>query len=145
MTGRLQHGAAVTRIEPWAGAPEDRFILPGFIDLHVHGGGGGDTMDGPEGVATLARFHARHGTTALLPTTVTAPASDLLRAAEGIAAARPGPQAARILGLHLEGPFINPAVLGLSRLLRSRRTWPWWTPSAMPSHFGSSPWRPKWI
>ena len=112
MTGRLQHGAAVTRIEPWAGAPEDRFILPGFIDLHVHGGGGGDTMDGPEGVATLASFHARHGTTALLPTTVTAPASDLLRAAEGIAAARPGPQAARILGLHLEGPFINPAVLG---------------------------------
>ena len=112
MTGRLQHGAAVTCIEPWAGAPEDRFILPGFIDLHVHGGGGGDTMDGPEGVATLARFHARHGTTALLPTTVTAPASDLLRAAEGIAAARPGPQAARILGLHLEGPFINPAVLG---------------------------------
>ena len=112
VAGRLRHGAAVTGIEPWAGAPEDRFILPGFIDLHVHGGGGGDTMDGAEGVATLARFHARHGTTALLPTTVTAPAPDLLRAAEGVAACRPGPRAARILGLHLEGPFINPAMLG---------------------------------
>jgi N-acetylglucosamine-6-phosphate deacetylase len=112
VAARLHHGAAVHRIEPWSDAPSDRFILPGFIDLHVHGGGGADTMEGAEAVAQLARFHARHGTTALLPTTVTAPVADLLRTAEGVAAARPGPGAARILGLHLEGPFINPAVLG---------------------------------
>jgi N-acetylglucosamine-6-phosphate deacetylase len=112
VAARLHHGAAITRIEPWPDAPPDRFILPGFIDLHVHGGGGGDTMEGAEAVARLARFHARHGTTALLPTTVTSPDADLLRAAEGVASARPGPGAARILGLHLEGPFINPAMLG---------------------------------
>ena len=112
VAGRLHHTAAVTAIEPWSGAPGDRFILPGFVDLHVHGGGGADTMEGADAVATLARFHARHGTTALLPTAVTSPAADLLRAAEGIAAARPGRGAARILGMHLEGPFINPAMLG---------------------------------
>lgn len=112
LPARLQHGVAIDRIEPWADAPADRFILPGFVDLHVHGGGGADTMEGARGVEQLARFHARHGTTALLATTVTAPAADLLRAAEGVAAARPGRGAARILGLHLEGPFINPAMLG---------------------------------
>ena len=103
---------AITAIEPWRRRPGERFILPGFIDLHVHGGGGADTMQGAEAVATMARFHARHGTTALLPTTVTAPPHALLQAAHGVAAARPGRAAARILGLHLEGPFINPAVLG---------------------------------
>lgn len=112
VAGRLRHAASIITVEPWGGAPPGRFILPGFIDLHVHGGGGADTMDGAGGVATLARFHARHGTTALLPTTLTAPPASLLRAAEGVAAARPAPGAARILGLHLEGPFINPAVLG---------------------------------
>ncbi len=112
LAARLHHDALVTAIEPWPGAPRDRCILPGFIDLHVHGGGGADMMDGAAAVAAMARFHARHGTAALLPTTVTAPAADLLRAAEGVAAARPGPGGARILGLHLEGPFINPAMLG---------------------------------
>ena len=112
VAARLHHGAAITAIEPWAGAPADRFILPGFVDLHVHGGGGADTMDGADAVARLARFHARHGTTSLLPTSVTAPRDDLLRAAAGIAAARPGPGAARVLGIHLEGPFISPDALG---------------------------------
>src|SRR5699024_7602645 len=46
-------------------------IIPGFVDVHVHGGGGADTMDGPDGVYTLARFHRSYGTTALLPTTIT--------------------------------------------------------------------------
>lgn len=110
--GRLRHGATIEAITPDPGAPGDRFILPGFVDLHVHGGGGADAMDGAEAVGTLARFHARHGTTALLATTVTAPADVLLRAAAGVAEAVPGPGAARVLGLHLEGPFISPAMLG---------------------------------
>lgn len=110
--GRLHHDAAIRKIEPDADAPDDRFILPGFVDLHVHGGGGADVMDGAEAVRQVARFHAGHGTTALLPTTVTAPREAILRAAEGIAAAEHTPGAARVLGLHLEGPFINPAALG---------------------------------
>ncbi|HKY76375.1 MAG TPA: N-acetylglucosamine-6-phosphate deacetylase, partial [Acidimicrobiia bacterium] len=45
-------------------------LLPGFIDVHVHGGDGADAMDAdPDGLARMARFHARHGVTALLPTT----------------------------------------------------------------------------
>lgn len=114
MRGRVRFAAAIQAVEPDPHAPEDRFVLPGFVDLHVHGGGGADCMDGAEAVRRMAAFHARHGTTALLATTVTAPADDLRRAASGIgeAAARPAPGAARVLGLHLEGPFINPAALG---------------------------------
>jgi len=96
------------------GPAPDRFVLPGFIDTHVHGGNGGDTMDGPDGVRCLARFHARHGTTSLLPTTMTAPWTDVLQALRGIAdvRARGVSGGADVLGAHLEGPFISPRRLG---------------------------------
>jgi N-acetylglucosamine-6-phosphate deacetylase len=89
-------------------------LLPGFVDLHVHGGGGADTMDGGDAVATLARRHARHGTTSLLATTMTAPLAEVeaaLRAAAPACAARPR-GAAQVLGVHLEGPYISPDKLG---------------------------------
>ena len=97
-------------------APRDdeRLILPGFIDLHVHGGGGADVMDGDGAIDTVARTHARHGTTSLLATTMTAPRSDIERALTDVGRAmrdRP-PGAARVLGVHLEGPFINADRLG---------------------------------
>jgi len=110
--GRLHCTAAIRRFEPMAAAPADRFVLPGFIDLHVHGGGGADCMAGAEAVRRMARFHAGHGTTALLATTVTAPRPDLLAAFRGIGDAMAGAGAARILGIHLEGPFISPNALG---------------------------------
>lgn len=110
--GRLTYTAAIGAIEPRGDAPGDRFILPGFVDLHVHGGAGADVMDGAEAVARMARFHAGHGTTALLPTTVTAPVADLLRAAAGVGGAPHRAGSARVLGLHLEGPFISPDALG---------------------------------
>lgn len=89
-------------------------ILPGFIDLHVHGGGGADLMGGPGAVTTLARMHARHGTTSLLATTVCASQEDLRRVAAevGQAVRFRGQGCARVLGLHLEGPFLNPGMLG---------------------------------
>ncbi len=89
-------------------------VLPGFIDLHVHGGAGRDTMEGGDAVAAIARAHARHGTTALLATTMTAPPEEIeaaLRALAPFVRERPA-QAARVLGVHLEGPYINPGKLG---------------------------------
>ncbi|MFM7705452.1 MAG: N-acetylglucosamine-6-phosphate deacetylase [Rubrivivax sp.] len=90
------------------------WVLPGFIDLHVHGGAGHDTMDGAQAVAHIARAHARHGTTALLATTMTAPSADIEVALHALAPAcaeRPA-HGARVLGVHLEGPFLSPQRLG---------------------------------
>ncbi|MBV7536122.1 N-acetylglucosamine-6-phosphate deacetylase [Duganella sp. sic0402] len=90
------------------------YILPGFIDLHVHGGGGKDVMEGGDAVRTIAAIHARHGTTSILATTMTAPPEDIDLALKGIgqAAAQRGKGEARVLGAHLEGPFINSGKLG---------------------------------
>lgn len=89
-------------------------ILPGFVDLHVHGGAGRDTMEGGDAVAAIARAHARHGTTSLAATTMTAPVGEIesaLRALAPHVSHRPE-GGARVLGVHLEGPYINPARLG---------------------------------
>lgn len=112
--GKLRCTAAIQAIEPAADTPEDRFVLPGFIDLHVHGGAGADAMTGADAVRHMARFHARHGATALLATTVTAPPPALVTAFRGIGAAMADrePGEARVLGAHLEGPFISPQALG---------------------------------
>lgn len=95
-------------------ASRQPLILPGFIDLHVHGGGGRDVMEGGDAAATIAQRHAAHGTTALLATTMTAPMADLQAAFEGLrtVVAKQRPASARILGVHLEGPYINPGRLG---------------------------------
>ena len=89
-------------------------VLPGFIDLHVHGGGGRDTMEGGDAVVEIARLHARYGTTSMLATTMTAPMADISKAmaamGEACRAHRSG--GAHVLGVHLEGPYINPGALG---------------------------------
>ncbi len=93
---------------------DDDYILPGFIDLHVHGGGGKDVMDAGDAVYTIAKIHAQHGTTSMLATTMTSPPDDLEQALKAIGHAcwerKPG--TARVLGTHLEGPYINPDKLG---------------------------------
>lgn len=88
------------------GPAPDRTLVPGFVDLHVHGGGGADVMDGPEGIASVAAFHLRHGTTALCPTTVTRPLEELRRVVASAGAIEDDDSRARVLGVHLEGPFI---------------------------------------
>lgn len=96
------------------GPPEPPYLIPGFVDLHVHGGGGGDVMDGPDGVGRTAQFHAGSGTVAICATTVTAPPADITAALRGIAHVvdQPVASAAVVLGAHIEGPFVNPAKLG---------------------------------
>lgn len=97
-----------------AGRSGGPVVLPGFIDLHVHGGGGRDVMEGGDAMAAVAATHARHGTTALLATTMTAPVADIRHALGALAPAcgQRTPGGARVLGVHLEGPYINPLQLG---------------------------------
>lgn len=87
---------------------EGLYIAPGFIDLHVHGGGGSDFMDAsPEDTAAVFRYHALHGTTALCPTTCAAPLPDILAALDAIAGYRKSGEAwGRALGAHIEGPYL---------------------------------------
>ncbi|MFP3549291.1 N-acetylglucosamine-6-phosphate deacetylase [Paraburkholderia sp. SIMBA_049] len=90
------------------------YILPGFIDLHVHGGGGADVMEAGNAIEAITRTHARFGTTSLLATTMTAPRDELMAVVAGLGdvAKNRVPGGARVLGVHLEGPYINPGKLG---------------------------------
>jgi N-acetylglucosamine-6-phosphate deacetylase len=102
----------------------DRLIAPGFVDLHAHGAGGRDFMSGSVAdVGEALRIHARHGTTSMLPTTVTASRERTSAALRAIAEAMrlqsddadgggKFPRGADILGVHLEGPYINPKRAG---------------------------------
>ena len=91
-----------------------RFISPGFVDVHIHGYLGADASDGdPDGLRTLARGMLENGVTSFLPTTMTVPWPDLVRALESIRSLEaescsPAFPGAEILGCHAEGPFINP-------------------------------------
>src|SRR5216683_5090685 len=106
-----------------AGAQEisavDHTAIPGFVDVHIHGAGGHDVMEGSEeALSGVARTLARHGTTSFVATTVTASPDDTCRSVEGIAryitqqfeTLQPK---AEVLGVHYEGPFINKARRGV--------------------------------
>lgn len=91
-----------------------RYISPGFIDIHVHGGGGHDFMDGTtEAFLKVAEVHARHGTTSMLPTTLTSDLPGILHTIETYRnAASQNINGAAFLGLHLEGPYFSMAQRG---------------------------------
>jgi N-acetylglucosamine-6-phosphate deacetylase len=85
------------------------FVSPGFVDVHVHGGGGADFMDGTaEAVRTICATHARHGTTTIFPTTTTGSPDEIHALIAACRTVRdedvPG-AGARIAGIHLYGPF----------------------------------------
>ncbi len=83
------------------------YISPGFIDIHVHGGGGHDFMDGTaDAFLKIAEAHARYGTTALSPTTLTSEKEDLFKTLDNYEAAnRSNLKGAQFIGMHLEGPY----------------------------------------
>jgi len=107
-------GTAIVDVMQIAVAPAaaDRvrgLIVPGFVDVHVHGGDGADFTDGSAAAnERIITFHSRHGTTALAATTLSASHSDLQTAVRAIArTATDAPAGAEICGIHLEGPYIN--------------------------------------
>ena len=92
------------------------YVAPGYVDIHVHGGGGADFMDGTvEAVRTVCRTHARHGTTTIFPTGTTGAPEEIeamiaaCRQVRDEAAAAGG---ARVAGVHLYGPFFAPDKVG---------------------------------
>ncbi len=121
-------GARIADILPVGECPADvpqhqltGDLLPGFIDLQVNGGGGVLFNDQPtvEGIASIARAHRRFGTTGLLPTLISDDLGVVERAIAAVDAAIvqgvPG-----VLGIHIEGPFLNPAKKGIHDASRFR-------------------------
>jgi N-acetylglucosamine-6-phosphate deacetylase len=91
-------------------------VLPGFIDLHIHGAVGVDTMEADaDGLKRVSRFLASKGVTAWMPTLVPASVNDYRRAVSAIEEAQADDEGARILGVHYEGPFVNSAQCGALR------------------------------
>lgn len=90
------------------------FLAPGFIDLHVHGAVGRDTMEGTaEAFCAICDYHAAGGTTSLLLTTVTAPMEEIVRVVRAIESETG--KIPQLLGAHVEGPFISPEKHGAQR------------------------------
>ena len=90
------------------------YVAPGFLNVHIHGCDGADTMDeDADALEKIAAFQARTGVTSFLPTTMTCAYDAVERALDRIRRAMTEkPHGARILGSHMEGPFISPAKKG---------------------------------
>ncbi|MEJ1240454.1 N-acetylglucosamine-6-phosphate deacetylase [Chryseolinea sp. T2] len=127
-SGKIEHGYLLIengkivgtgeRDEPFSEAlvidAGQRYVSPGFIDIHVHGGAGHDFMDGTvEAFLAIANLHARHGTTAMLPTTLSASPDELdatLNAYEQ--SLKINDNGSCFIGMHLEGPYFAMAQRG---------------------------------
>ncbi|MDC3075304.1 N-acetylglucosamine-6-phosphate deacetylase [Pelagibacteraceae bacterium] len=88
----------------------NNIIIPGFIDLHCHGGNGFDVMEGSQSIIEMSKYHLMHGTTSIMPTTWTNNLENTISALKGFNEIKN--HNPNILGIHLEGPFINPNKLG---------------------------------
>jgi N-acetylglucosamine-6-phosphate deacetylase len=84
-----------------------KYVSPGFIDIHIHGGGGHDFMDNTvDAFLTIANIHAKYGTTAMLPTTLTSSKEDLLETLRIYEIAnKENSSGSQFIGMHLEGPY----------------------------------------
>jgi N-acetylglucosamine-6-phosphate deacetylase len=117
--GVIQNAGAAADLRTWDGPTIDAramFAAPGFVDMHVHGGGGADFMDGSvEAFQTAIRAHTRHGTTSIVPTSTVARHEQTLRFLETcqrLKNARPAGGGARVAGAHLYGPYFAEEKVG---------------------------------
>src|SRR5438093_13514237 len=91
------------------------YLAPGFVDLHVHGAVGRDTMEASaEAFRSICDFHASGGTTSLLLTTATAPLDEIVKVLQAVRDYRSA--ISPIVGVHVEGPFISKAKAGAQRV-----------------------------
>ena len=112
-SGSIKFDTKISEISPEKNKKYSNFIIPGFIDLHCHGGNGFDAMEGIEAIINLSNYHLFNGTTTLYPTTVTASLLDTKFALKGLnKRLHLNSNDTNIEGIHLEGPFINPDKLG---------------------------------
>lgn len=113
--GRIEtEGAWIASVEPDSGAASEPYVVPGFVDIHIHGWGGHDAADGADAVAGMARALIAHGVTSFLPTAETLPLERLVGFGEAVRQFRaaPLPDGAEALGFNLEGPCISPRRAG---------------------------------
>lgn len=90
-----------------------RYLSPGYIDIHIHGAGNHDTMEGTfEALEAISTTLAKHGTTSFLPTTMTVSVDEIRTAVDAISKAKGSVTGATIAGIHLEGPFISEHAIG---------------------------------
>ena len=94
------------------------YIIPGFVDLHCHGGGGFDTMDGVQAIQKMSSYHLSKGTTSLLATTWTSSFEHTYNALKDFNSLMD--INTNLIGVHLEGPFINPEKLGAQPALATK-------------------------
>ncbi len=115
LPGRVQiENGGIVGVEPDGTEADGPYVCPGFVDVHVHGWGGYDAMDGPEALSGMARALLRHGVTGFLPTAVTASFDTLSAFAATVRdwiPRAPG-DGAEPLGFNLEGPYISPEKTG---------------------------------
>jgi len=97
----------------------DSVVVPGFIDMHVHGGGGSSYTDA-DGITGAAEFHLRHGTTTTLASLVTASPADLIAGVRALAEAIRRGEPGTVAGIHLEGPWLSPARCGAHEATQMR-------------------------
>ena len=92
---------------------DGRYLSPGFVDIHIHGAGNKDTMEGTfEALNKISKTIAQHGTTTFLPTTMTVDVRDIRKAVEMAKESQGKVEGANIGGVHLEGPFISIGAIG---------------------------------
>ncbi len=108
--GEIEFDDNIKKLKNTKNTNTQSYIIPGFIDLHCHGGGGFDTMDGRDAIDHMSNYHLSKGTTSILPTTWTSTYDHTLKSLNGFNSLIN--KNSNIIGVHLEGPFINPNKLG---------------------------------